>query len=87
MGNLIPDQALIYERSNGIVYARYRDPPYNKLERWIIGGDADKVAEVSDNLFTHRDWYEILRLSNSNPTLKKQLDQLLTTYYILKDDK
>lgn len=87
MGNLIPDQALIYERSNGIVYARYRDPPYNKLERWIIGGDADKVAEVSDNLFTHRDWYEILRLSNSNSTLKKQLDQLLTTYYILKDDK
>ena len=36
---LIPGEALIYERANGIVYARYRDPPHNTKPRWIIGGD------------------------------------------------
>ena len=36
---LIPGEALIYERANGVVYARYRDPPHNKLPRWVVGGD------------------------------------------------
>jgi hypothetical protein len=39
MGSLIPGAALIYERSDGVVYARYRDAPYNQIPRWIIGGD------------------------------------------------
>lgn len=85
--NLIPGQALIYENSNGIVYARYRDPPYNKLERWVIGGDPAKIIDLSGNLFGYKDWCEILKLCESNATLKKQLDQLLTTYYIIKDTK
>jgi hypothetical protein len=34
---LIPDQALIYERADGVVYARYRDPPHNTIPRWIVG--------------------------------------------------
>lgn len=36
---LIPGEALVYERANGVVYARYRDPPHNKLPRWVVGGD------------------------------------------------
>lgn len=36
---LIPGEALIYERANGVVYARYRDPPHNTLPRWVVGGD------------------------------------------------
>jgi len=36
---LVPGEALIYERGmNGIIYARYRDPPHNSLPRWIVGG-------------------------------------------------
>jgi len=30
---LIPNQALIYESVYGVVYARYRDPPYNEIPR------------------------------------------------------
>ena len=36
---LIHGEALIYERGmNGIIYARYRDPPHNSIPRWIVGG-------------------------------------------------
>ena len=43
---LIPGQSLIYERVDGVVYARYRDPPHNTIPRWIVGGDPDAL----DNL-------------------------------------
>ena len=29
---MIPGQPLIYERANGVVYARYRDPPIRKKD-------------------------------------------------------
>jgi len=38
MSKLIPEQALIYENANGVLYARYRDPPHNKIPRWVVGG-------------------------------------------------
>ena len=31
---LIPGQALIYTRANGVIYANYRDPPHNKIPKW-----------------------------------------------------
>jgi hypothetical protein len=43
MGSLIPGAALIYERVDGVVYARYRDAPYNQIPRWIIGGDLRSI--------------------------------------------
>jgi len=38
---LIPNQALIYESVYGVVYARYRDPPYNEIPRWVVGGQPE----------------------------------------------
>lgn len=86
--DLIPGQALIYERANGVVYARYRDPPYNEMyERWIIGGDSDSVNRATGNLFSYSEWNDMMRLALTNPTLKKQMQKLLDIYYIVKDDK
>ena len=42
MGNLLPNEKLIYERANGVVFARYRDKP--DIPRWIVGGDPGAVA-------------------------------------------
>jgi len=42
---MIPGEALIYERADGVVYAKYRDPPHNKTSRWIIGGDQLALQE------------------------------------------
>ena len=87
MGNLIPNQALIYERANGVVFARYRDPPHNEIPRWIIGGDPGAVAREQGQLIDYNEWKNLCEIAMENPTLKKQLDKLLITYYIIKDDK
>jgi hypothetical protein len=84
---MIPGEALIYERSNGVVYARYRDPPHNTIPRWIIGGDPAGVARAQGDMLNYGDWQDLCRLSEEYPTIKKLLDQLVTMYYTVKDDK
>jgi hypothetical protein len=87
MGQLIPGQTLIYERANGVVYARYRDPPHNTIERWIIGGDPTAVAHAQGDLISYAEWQELCELAQEYPTLKKLLDQVVTIYYTVKDSK
>jgi len=87
---LIPGQALIYERSKGVVYARYRDSPYNNIPRWVVGGDPTSVAKANGSLYGEVLWdvyQDINRIAKSNVTLKKQLNKLLATYYIVKDEE
>ena len=78
---------MIYERSNGVVYARYRDPPHNKVPRWIVGGDPGAVAKAQGNLLDYSEWQNLYDVSNENETLKKLMDKLVTTYYIIKENK
>jgi lysyl-tRNA synthetase class I len=88
MPDLIPGQALIYERANGVVYARYRDPPYNTMyERWIIGGDPEAVSKATGNLLSYSEWQDMMRVANDNHTLRTQMKKLLDIYYIVKDEK
>ena len=84
---LIPGEALIYERADGVVYARYRDPPHNTIPRWIIGGDPAGVARAQGDMLNYSDWQDLCRLSEEYPTIKKLLDQLVTMYYTVKDTK
>jgi hypothetical protein len=86
-GKLIPGEALIYERANGVVYARYRDPPNNKIPRWIVGGDPVEVAKAQGDLLTYAEWQQLCELALEYPTLKKQVDKLVQTYYIIKDGR
>lgn len=85
MGDLLPGEALIYERVDGVVYARYRDRP--EIERWIVGGDPAGVARAQGDLLSYSDWQDLCRLSKEHSTLEKMLDQLVTMYYIVKDEK
>ena len=84
---MIPGQALIYERSDGVVYAHYRDPPHNTIPRWVIGGDPAGMARAQGDLLNYAEWQELCKLSLEYPTLKKLLDKLVTTYYTVKDHK
>jgi hypothetical protein len=84
-GRLIPGEALIYERSDGVVYARYQNKP--EIERWIIGGDPAGVARAQGDLLNYAEWQELCKLSLEYPTLKKLLDQLVTMYYTVKENK
>jgi hypothetical protein len=87
MGKLIPNEPLIYERANGVVYARYRDAPHNTIPRWVVGGDPAAVARAQGDMLNYSDWQDLCRLSKEHPTLEKLLDQLVTMYYVVKDNK
>jgi hypothetical protein len=82
---LIPGAALIYERADGVTYARYRDPPHNNTPRWIVGGDPEGVSRAQGNLFSYSEWQEMMELAENYPTLKSQMQKLVTTYYMVKD--
>ena len=84
---LIPGEALIYERANGVVWAKYRDPPHNTKPRWIIGGDPGAVAKAQGDLLDYGSWKELCELALQNKTLMKQLDKLVTTYWLIKENK
>ena len=85
LGNLIPNEVLIYERSDGVVYARYPNKP--EIERWIIGGDPAGVARAQGDLLNYAEWQDLCKLSLEYPTLRKLLDTLVTTYYTVKEHK
>jgi hypothetical protein len=87
MGTLLPDEPLIYERDNGVVYARYKDAPYNTQPRWVIGGDPTAVAHAQGDLISYREWQDLCELSLEYPTLRKLLDKLVVTYYTIKEKK
>ena len=84
-GKLLPGEALVYERSDGVVYAHYRDKP--NIERWIIGGDPAGVARAQGDLLNYAEWQEMCELSLEYPTIKKLLDKLVVTYYTVKENK
>jgi len=83
LGKLIPNEALIYERSDGVVYAHYRDKP--EIPRWIIGGDPGSVARAQGEILDYGEWKNLCEIAQTNKTLKKLMDKLITTYYIVKD--
>ena len=85
MTKLIPGEPLIYERSDGVVYARYQNNP--EIERWIIGGDPGGVARAQGELLNYGEWVKLCNLAKEHPTLEKMLDQLVTMYYVVKDEK
>ena len=85
LGNLIPNEALIYERSDGVVYAHYRDKP--EIPRWIVGGDPGAVARAQGEILDYGEWKNLCEVASKNPTLKNLMDKLVTTYYIVKDSK
>ena len=85
MSRLIPNQPLIYERANGVVFARYRDPPHNTIPRWIVGGDPNAISRETGDLFSHAEWRHMLKLAQNHKVLKKQLDRILLMYYTIKD--
>jgi hypothetical protein len=85
LGNLKPNEPLIYERANGVVYARYAND--STIPRWIVGGDPGAVARAQGNLVDYSEWMRLCDLCETNTTLKKLMDKLVTTYYIVKDGK
>ena len=79
MGTLTPGATLIYERANGIIYAR----EHGKLERHVVG--YEQGADY-DPYRTTVDWNKMCEAAKTNPALKTALEQCIMLYNLIKDE-
>jgi hypothetical protein len=81
MSRLDPGASYVYEKHNGIVYARkFGDPPDQRFE---IGRDYESQS-VFDDLQDARLWGEIHRAAKTNPALQDALDRAKVIYELSK---
>jgi hypothetical protein len=78
MGTLIPGAAIIYERADSVTYARYRDPPHNKIPRWEIGRDVT-------HMLGYMDLVEMQDLAKTNPGFGELFESMLVMYYLTRE--
>ncbi len=79
MGRLKPGATYIYEKANGITYAR--ESGASPSERFEIGRDHERSLKDELNL-----WESIVRESRNNPSLHEALERAKLIYYISKDN-
>ena len=78
MGSLKSGVTYIYEKANGITYAREFHAPHS--ERFEIGRDYQRF--LKDEL---RLWEEIVRAGRTNQALQEALNRVKILYHLSKD--
>lgn len=93
MGNLKPDVTYIYERQDGVIYAREfgADPSTRQVVGYDWGLESHRPPDQSisqiDQLREDKLWGEIRRLARTNPTLQAELDRVIMLYHLIKEEK
>lgn len=89
MGQLKPGQTYIYEKEDGVTYAREAGADPNT--RIVIGVDygveknvkeCDLIAELRENKM----WGEIRRMAPTNPALQDALERVIVIYRLIKEE-
>ena len=78
MGSLTPGTKYIYEKADGITYAREFGAPHN--DRFEIGRDYERFLKDELQL-----WEEIVREGRTNKALQDALDRAKIVYHLSKD--
>jgi len=78
MGSLTPGAKYIYEKADGITYAREFGAPHN--DRFEIGRDYERFLKDELQL-----WEEIVREGRTNKTLQSALERVKIVYHLSKD--
>ena len=101
MGQLKPGATYIYERSNGVIYAReFGADPDTRFE---IGYEYDPVTgqqiphkwdsrtpdgrPIHDHMMEDQLWGQIRRTARTNPTLQDALERAIMIYQLSKPDE
>jgi hypothetical protein len=85
MGTLKPGATYIYERADGIIYAREAgsDPSTRQVVGYESGKDYDPVRnDIKENQL----WHEIKLSAKTNPALQEALDRVKVIYELSKDE-
>ena len=79
MGSLKPDATYIYEKADGITYAREFGAPHN--DRFEIGRDYQRFFIKEDRL-----WGEIRIEARTNKALNDVLERAILVYHLSKEN-
>lgn len=83
MGTLKPGATYIYERADGIVYAREfgADP----ADRFVVGYESSSEFDtVRNSIKENQLWHEIRRAAETNPAIQEALDRVKVLYELTK---
>jgi hypothetical protein len=81
MGNLKPGATYIYERADGVTYAR----EFGATDRTAIGWDYDTKLKL-EALKEEKLWEEIRHAAKINPALQIELDRVIMLYHLSKKE-
>jgi hypothetical protein len=81
MGNLKPGATYIYEKADGVTYAR----EFGAADRTAIGWDYDTKLKL-DSLKEEKLWKEIRHTAKTNPALQTELDRVIMLYHLSKKE-
>jgi len=100
MGTLKPGATLIYERADGIIYAREfgADPGTRQMVGYESGKEYDPITghkidydsrtadgrPLHDHVQENKMWGEIRRAAPTNPTLQDALERAIMIYRLSK---
>lgn len=103
MGSLKPDTKYIYERAEGIVYAREfgADPSTRQVVGYESGVEYDPISghkidydkrtpngrPLHEHLMESKMWGEIRRMAKINPTLQDALERAIMIYKLSKTNE
>ena len=85
MGNLKPGATYIYEKADGVTYAREfgADPE----TRTVIGWDYDPKKSVGQrDLDDHNLWIKIRLAGKKNPALQEAIDRVKILYELTREE-
>ena len=103
MGSLKPGATYIYERNDGIVYAREigSDPSTRQVVGYENGREYDPITgqridydsrttdgrPLRDHIMEDQLWGQIRRAAKTNPTLQDALERAIVIYKLSKTDE
>jgi len=103
MGSLKPDATYIYERAEGIIYAREfgADPSTRRVVGYESGKEYDPITghkidydsrtadgrPLREHVQENRMWAEIRRTAPTNPTLQDALERAIMIYKLTKTNE
>lgn len=88
MGKLKPGANYVYERVNGVTYAREfgADPSTREAIGWDYDPRTPDGCPLHDHMMEDQLWGQIRRAARTNPTIHEALERAKILYYLSKDE-
>jgi hypothetical protein len=87
MGTLTPGATYVYEKANGITYAREigADPSTRKEIGWDYDPRTSDGKPLHDHIMDSKLWGEIRRAARTNKALHDAMERVILIYHLSKD--